>query len=503
MEENSKISELKRKIETLDTENKRLRKCEDIIEAISKVHQALKARYVRFDEFVKSEGLQHIAITIFKFLDLTSLRNCCLVSKGWNDLIQNEKFWWCYQLMSFKSFRPLKSEDCDISFEELQPEITKTFEHICATEKLETLRSFVIFFGSYFRFSSSISIGQEIESPLFYAMFTQNLEALGVFSRTSIDRLNVKVLSFGLGYLEQRSVLGIAIRSNKIEVMEFFMNLKDGRRNEFVLRNAAGCTLFHNVCAFGSTEMVRLFLKNVENCDIELNAHCNSGMTPLMYAIWSPESTKLLLNDERIDVNERDESGTTALHYACETKFLKEENNKSHDNSSPCKGICDDFSKFEAILQCPRLDFNVFDFDGHTPLHTACIANCKLKVESLLKIANEKGIDVNARDIHGKTPLHYAYKEVNGRDFEMLPFSLSAYFPIAEAFLKYASKVPIDFEAVDNDGETFMHIMFKKRSHDYVTKFIEEAKNEFSVELDLTITNNNGLAPPEVEYEQN
>jgi cytohesin len=61
--------------------------------------------------------------------------------------------------------------------------------------------------------------------------------------------------------------------------------------------------------------------------------------------------------------------------------------------------------KLELLLNAKGIDVNAKDEDGKTPLHWAMHPGMEKTVEQLLKV---KGIDVNARDKEGDTPLHYA-----------------------------------------------------------------------------------------------
>ena len=59
-----------------------------------------------FEIFVENPGLQHIGISILKFLDPKSFANCRLVSKGCKDLIEKDNTWWRMILKSEKIWEP-------------------------------------------------------------------------------------------------------------------------------------------------------------------------------------------------------------------------------------------------------------------------------------------------------------------------------------------------------------------------------------------------------------
>ena len=159
MDEETEISKLRAKIRALEAEKKKLEEenCDDIVKAIEKVHKALKTRWIlSFEIFFNSEGLKHIPQSIFKYLDLKSLQNCCLVSKEWNELIKNTKHYWCLQLLAFKDCEQHIGEDEEHfgplrTFEELHPDFTDTFEDICANENISNMKIFVIFLRDYIK----------------------------------------------------------------------------------------------------------------------------------------------------------------------------------------------------------------------------------------------------------------------------------------------------------------------------------------------------------------
>ena len=50
------------------------------------------------DAFVKSQGLNHLAIAILIYLDDKSLVQCRQIKKSWKALIDNQKFFYIRQL---------------------------------------------------------------------------------------------------------------------------------------------------------------------------------------------------------------------------------------------------------------------------------------------------------------------------------------------------------------------------------------------------------------------
>ena len=70
-----------------------------------------------------------------------------------------------------------------------------------------------------------------------------------------------------------------------------------------------------------------------------------------------------------------------------------------------------------------------------------------------------------------------------------------------EVFLKYAKDLSMDLEAKDGMGRTPMHYMFQSRLKQEVLQFIEVARNEYSIEFDLNVTDHEGKTPIQMSIE--
>jgi ankyrin repeat protein len=150
---------------------------------------------------------------------------------------------------------------------------------------------------------------------------------------------------------------------------------------------------FHNLQAPDN-----LFPDDFEEADY----HDEQGRIPLHIAVQSEDANlvKALLQ-KGCDVNERDNDGRTALHYARGADVLR------------------------VLLECVDIDINVTDDEGRTALHYAAMEGERVPLRLLL----ENGIDPNVCDKYGKTPYDYSEGQMEVIMFARIMFLLSYQLP--------------------------------------------------------------------------
>lgn len=95
-------------------------------------------------------------------------------------------------------------------------------------------------------------------------------------------------------------------------------------------------------------------------------------------------------------------------------------------------------------------DVNARDIFGRTPVHYAC----RYKTISLINILVEHGGNLSQADMYGRTPLHYlAQDEINEKSWNHGTFNKQRYTPELAAFIKRAVS-PGEIDFVDCDGKT-------------------------------------------------
>lgn len=158
------------------------------------------------------------------------------------------------------------------------------------------------------------------------------------------------------------------------------------------IKNNSGNTPLHVACltmamgcgAGGCTDAVKLLLEH----GASINIQNNHGQTPMAIAIRRNMNISKLLLERGADVNTKDEGGNTLLHIIL----------------SPCDAWRRFFPEmFELILTNERVDLNIKNNEEKTPLHCACSQG----LVDMAKRLVEAGAELTIQDNAGKTPLDH------------------------------------------------------------------------------------------------
>lgn len=188
--------------------------------------------------------------------------------------------------------------------------------------------------------------------------------------------------------------------------------------------------------------------KLLERPEIEVNEVNKNGMTPLMLAVSlkSADVVKKLLADSRVNINMRGQAGNTALHFASRygwdegVKLLLGSgadaticNNDGHNSYRVGINNCSPevsemvHEKFPEVLPRDRSFFLPFSEDERTysVSYNLCAEQCEQYKENKRPLhifveENKPGVilwalrnnvdEVDCKDSHGDTPLHYAVR---------------------------------------------------------------------------------------------
>ena len=369
-----------------------------------RLKQAMEQIIVRLNELVHNSGLKHIALQIFNELDPKSHGNCRLVSKEWKNCIDNDKLWWQKQLANDVDLLGRLNVD---NYEFIEKFIKALDQYVYKNEQLNNLKLFTIFTREYCK--------KLIEDEdLIHYRYTP---------------------------------LHFAAEKNNVQV-------------------------------------IKLFLDHAEDLNIDLNVRNQDQRTPLMYA-KSKNVLELLLRDDRIDAAAIDNIGYTVLHFVCDY------------NGSGCSQE-EIANTITLLLQSSQIPFIKDETpDEFTPLHLALeINNDFRKVEAILRLALKYNIDVNVEDHYGRTPAHIAFENgfIIQRNIRKQN-RIKDLSPQIDVILKYAKKIGINLEATDNSGRTPLHFLCENLRCLRVRHFLQLAKSEYQIEFNLKAVDLNRKNP--------
>ena len=228
---------------------------------------------------------------------------------------------------------------------------------------------------------------------------------------------------------------------------------------------------------------------------MDLNSCGGDGHQPFAKIVLfgkSFEVLEMLLEDDRIDVNAYDNQGSTAL---IDIYGGSDYHGFSHNREEETV-----LQIIDLLQKSPRIDVNLVDKRGRTPFHFACRNPHSRKdgrrAELFLKMALEKGdIDVNPRNKKGRTPLHHAFRFGEFYENVKPPFTLNKFSATIEVILKYVKILGIDLNAIDYEGKTPLHFLYSSRKKHLVSQFLEAAQNEYGISFDVNIVDRYGRTP--------
>nr|XP_006822296.1 PREDICTED: ankyrin-3-like [Saccoglossus kowalevskii] len=170
------------------------------------------------------------------------------------------------------------------------------------------------------------------------------------------------------------------VKKDSTESLELL--LKFGAKTEVL--DTKSLTPLHWACQGGNFPFAKMLLDYGAKVDYESpeTRGLRGKITPLRYAVMNsePELTKLLL-EHGADPNKCDARGNTALHVAAQQS---------------CREIVQQLLEKGANVQ-------VKNFDGHQPLHRACICS---NDSDLIRLLLQHGADPNAVNEKMEVPIH-------------------------------------------------------------------------------------------------
>jgi len=209
-------------------------------------------------------------------------------------------------------------------------------------------------------------------------------------------------------------------------------------------------TPFNIACFNGYIDIVKLLLNDNR---VDINKADNYGFTPFWNACENghAEIVRLLLNDKRVDINKSgkydDDDDCGALFFvACRNghtdtvKLLLNDQridiNKAHSGATPFWIACREarIEIVKLLLNDQRIDINRTSIDGETPFFVACQTE---QIEIVKLLLSDERVDINKADYDGKTP-----------------FSIACTFGKTEVVKLLLNDQRVDLNKANYDGET-------------------------------------------------
>lgn len=270
----------------------------------------------------------------------------------------------------------------------------------------------------------------------------------------------------------------IATRKENISVYRTLSNMKEINLNHL---NKMGQNLMHLASKINDTELQKEIINNDK---IEINLKDKNQKTPLHYAIQNEKESflKELISKNRTDINIKDCDNNTPLMITIKTR--KESYSLLLINH-PKIDICQRDSKNNNYLHiaCEKensgivtsliskgVDINAKNDDGNTPLHIAIMRNDSKAVSCILKCG--KVVSINERNEKGFTPLHIACDNHSYRSDGMIINQLLSYRGIDVNLQDFKGRSPIIIaqenhnssivESLIKDGRTNLNVKDKE-----------------------------------------
>ena len=230
------------------------------------------------------------------------------------------------------------------------------------------------------------------------------------------------------------------IRKFLVQIPDVISDLMKVANNDgttpLCVRTGSGGTILHIVCEKGEIDLVQKLLE----AGADPNVTDEFGFTPLMRAVVSTSKSDI----------------TTDVVFSIITALC---NSKCSVNAS--------------FVPSKPFDSKIQYCEGSTALHMAIdkLKDDRLCVQALV----DNGAALDARDVHGRTPLHIA--------------SIRGYHHL----IKLLAPSPESFHFKDNDGCTPLYYAFKYSHLECIRKFLVQAPDVIS-DL-MKVANNDGTTP--------
>ncbi|MCA7010841.1 ankyrin repeat domain-containing protein [Wolbachia endosymbiont of Tribolium confusum] len=275
--------------------------------------------------------------------------------------------------------------------------------------------------------------GQDGRTPLHFATEDGHVETISTLLKAKGIDVNALDQEYG------RIPLHFAAENSRVDVVKLLIE----KGADVNAADQDGRTPLHFTVENGHRDIVKLLIKK----GADVNAADQDGKTPLHFAAENDHKDVVrLLIKVGAGINAENRDGWTPLHFAAENSHvdivkLLIEKGANVNAAGRDIWILHRWTLYGGVLY------------GWTPLHLATKDGCVEIVNTLLKA---KGINVNAADQDGKTPLHFAAE--------------NSHVDIVKLLIEKGA----DVNAAGQDGRTPLHFAAENSHVDVVKLLIEK-----------------------------
>ena len=542
------------------------------------------ATMIEFNQFISNPGFQFLAEYIFSNIDFKGLAKCRQVSKLWKEYID-----------SSKALLYLQIEDTRVAKFNFWMNARHEWYKGCTRRTINHLHEEETICHTQWEFAFNYIMHVNFAPYNLYVILEFLKRYLIELKRKPLKVFKMNLMQFMCKYNEHKMLKLLLQISSQIEVdgVQLLSMHTHGKWDRTPLHNACkkgnylivllleksgladfnsedndGNTPLHLACEKGQNEIVKLILHLSKDTDTNINARNINGKTPFHVAVFferveviktflnckSPdidfftvdnrESTPLLdsVLDDNVEILQLSLNHPKIKDYI----VLDVQNNllgilisKAVDMNE----IRHDDTSYMGTLEClldfalknnKKIDLNIADNYGMTPIHHVCKNNRLDQMQVLLEYAELNGtrIDCKTPDKHGMSPLSYAcmkgnlemvkpvldlllkcnetinvnvpYKNKEPLFHRLLSQQM---YSVLEMILKYAVKQEqvLEIDKIYKSGKNILHFACKYGNKHGVEPFLEYAsqKNiEHVVIYSLTMKDSLGKTPLHYAFEK-
>ncbi|XP_071118291.1 ankyrin repeat domain-containing protein 65-like [Haliotis cracherodii] len=299
------------------------------------------------------------------------------------------------------------------------------------------------------------------------------------------DHISQKVLSFGVQHTWTDHLMLVALYE-EVDILKLLCEM--GARLD--IRDNAGKTVLHKA-VWTEVDAAEKLLYLLEGQNVPIDALDNRGRTALFPAVeFGDLDVVELLCQKGFDLQTRDKHGTSLLHASCRRGL-------GDFNNIRMVIACGDITKRRVrhvavrkqaldavhLLLKDGVNVNAMDEYGRTPLHYAT----EFRQSDIMKLLLENGANPCFRDTKGMTPLHrYAERDdridsksflgasVHTSNMDQMMAEPDSVSDLTGDCISLLSDYGAELNIQDDEGRTVLHVTAEEKRSGNAKRFLEK-----------------------------